>query len=75
MFKNSTYKIKLKFLKTLDQKGLGSLFRTFISSVILVLFFFSMPIFLDHSNNRNYTFKLTLSTIENLSSDSLKGFL
>ena len=57
MFKNSTYKIKLKFLKTLDQKGLGSLFRTFISSVILVLFFFSMPIFLDHSNNRNYTFK------------------
>ncbi|MDC0151126.1 glucosaminidase domain-containing protein [Candidatus Pelagibacter sp.] len=56
MLKKS-YQFNLKFLKNLDQRGLGSLFRVFVSSILLVMFFFSMPILLDYSNNKNYTFK------------------
>ena len=56
MLKKS-YQFNFKFLKILDQKGLGSLFRVFLSSILLVIFFFSMPILLDYSNDKNFTFK------------------
>ena len=56
MFKKS-YKFNFKFLKNLDQRGLGPLFRVFLSSILVVMFFFTMPILLDYSNNKNYTFK------------------
>ena len=40
----------IKFLKFFDQKNLGSLPRIFICSIILILFFYSMPQIIDFTN-------------------------
>ena len=47
----------LKFLKTLDQKGLGSFPRIFLSSLLVLFFFFSMPHIINHVNNKNEEFQ------------------
>ncbi len=47
----------LKFLKTLDQKGLGSFPRIFLSSLLVLFFFFSMPKIINHVNNKNEEFQ------------------
>ena len=48
---------KLKFLKFFDQRNLGSIPRTLLSSFIVILFFYSMPLIIDYSNIKNSEFQ------------------
>ena len=49
---------KPKVLKYFDQRQIGSLPRIFITSLLVVIFFFySMPLILDFTNNKNNAFK------------------
>ena len=56
MYKKSFIK-KSKVLKFFDQKQIGSLPRIFISSLIVVFFFYSMPLIVEFTNNKNNAFK------------------
>ena len=44
-------KNKIKFLRLIDDKNLGSIIRTFISSLVLIFFFYSLPIMINYTNN------------------------
>ena len=44
-------KNKIKFLRLIDYKNLGSIIRTFISSLVLIFFFYSFPIMINYTNN------------------------
>ena len=44
-------KNKIKFLRLIDDKNLGSIIRTFISSLVLIFFFYSFPIMINYTNN------------------------
>ena len=44
-------KNKIKFLRLIDYKNLGSIIRTFISSLVLIFFFYSLPIMINYTNN------------------------
>ncbi len=46
-----------KFLKFFDKKDLGSLPRITISSCLVVLFFYSMPLIIDFANKNNNEFQ------------------
>ncbi len=48
---------KLKFLKFFDQRNLGSIPRTFLSSFAVILFFYSMPLIIDYSDIKNSEFQ------------------
>tara|TARA_B100000941_G_C28493734_1_gene549584 strand:- start:858 stop:1925 length:1068 start_codon:yes stop_codon:yes gene_type:complete len=48
--KKKIYKINLKFF---DQNGIGSLPRVVLSSLIIISFFYSMPIILNFANKKN----------------------
>ena len=48
---------KLKFLKFFDQRNLGSIPRTLLSSFAVILFFYSMPLIIDYSNIKNSEFQ------------------
>jgi len=48
---------KPKLLKYFDQKQIGSLPRIFITSLLVIFFFYSMPLILDFANNKNNAFK------------------
>ena len=48
---------KFKFLKFFDQKNLGSIPRTLLSSFVVILFFYSMPLVIDYSEIRNSEFQ------------------
>ena len=52
--KKRFYNNKISIIKFFDQKNLGSIPRTFLSSLIVIFFFYSMPIFL------NFAFKDSL---------------
>ena len=56
MYKKSFIK-KPKVFKFFDQKQIGSLPRIFISSLIVVFFFYSMPLIIEFTNNKNNAFK------------------
>ena len=48
---------KVKFLNFFDKNELGSIPRIFISSLILIFFFYSMPIFVSFVNKDNLEFQ------------------
>ncbi len=48
---------KVKFFKFFDKNELGSIPRIFISSLILIFFFYSMPIFITFVNKDNLEFQ------------------
>ncbi len=48
---------KPKVLRYFDQKQIGSLPRIFITSLLVIFFFYSMPLILDFTNNKNNAFK------------------
>ena len=48
---------KVKFLNFFDKNELGSIPRIFISSLILIFFFYSMPIFINFVNKDNLEFQ------------------
>tara|TARA_B100000963_G_scaffold253868_1_gene222443 strand:+ start:3146 stop:4225 length:1080 start_codon:yes stop_codon:yes gene_type:complete len=52
-----------KIFKFFDRKNLGSLPRIFLSSIILMFFFYTMPIFLNYKKNNNFEFKNNSKTI------------
>ena len=56
MYKKSFIK-KPKVLKYFDQKQIGSLPRIFISSLLVIFFFYSMPLIIEFTNNKNNAFK------------------
>ena len=41
---------KIKVLKFLDKKNIGSLPRIFISSILVIFFFYSAPLIINFSN-------------------------
>ena len=45
-------KKRVKILKTIDENKLGSLFRTIISSLLLISFFYSTPFVIKFANDR-----------------------
>ena len=46
-----------KLIQYFDQKDIGSLPRIFISSSLLILFFYSMPLIIDYANNKDTPFE------------------
>ncbi len=56
MYKKNFIK-KPKVLKYFDQKQIGSLPRIFITSLMVISFFYSMPLILEFTNNKNNAFK------------------
>ena len=48
---------KSKVLKYFDQRQIGSLPRIFITSLLVIFFFYSMPLIIDFTNNKNNAFK------------------
>ena len=63
MIKKPPYKLKIKFLKFLDQRGLGSIFRALLSSIVVVCFFFTMPLIINYSENRSSEYKNTSKAV------------
>jgi Bax protein len=55
--KKGLFKLDIKFLKSLDQKGLGTLPRIFISSLLFILFFSSIPSMINYSKIKSVEFK------------------
>ena len=48
---------KTKILSFLDQKRLGSIPRIFLSSLFVIFFFYSMPLFIKFTKNKNLEFQ------------------
>ena len=48
---------KINIIKFFDQRNLGSIPRVFLSSIIIVFFFYSMPIIINFANNKNNEFQ------------------
>ncbi len=44
-------------LKLLDQRGLGSIFKAFLSSIFLITFFYSVPSFINYSKYKSTEYK------------------
>ena len=55
--KRRAFNNKIKFLKFFDKNEFGSIPRIFISSLILIFFFYSMPIFISFVNKDNLEFQ------------------
>ncbi len=55
--KKRAFNNKIKFLKFFDKNEFGSIPRIFISSLILIFFFYSMPIFISFVNKDNLEFQ------------------
>ena len=47
----------LKFFKFFDQKKIGSIPRILISSLVVVFFFYTIPIFINYKKNNNFAFQ------------------
>ncbi len=56
MYKRNLIK-KSKLIQYFDQKEIGSIPRIFISSLLLILFFYSMPLVIDYANNKDNAFE------------------
>ena len=48
---------KVKIIKYFDQRNLGSLPRTFLSSLLVLFFFYSMPLIVNFTKNKNWEFQ------------------
>ena len=57
MIRRKIYKKNISSLKYFDQRDIGSIPRVFISSVILIFFFYSMPVLINFSNKGTLEFK------------------
>ena len=57
MIQRNFNKQNIKFFKFLDQKNLGSLPRIFICSMLVVFFFYSMPLIIEFSKRENNEFQ------------------
>jgi len=57
MIKKKTFKINLKYLKHLDQKGLGAIPRFFMSALIVLTLFYTTPIMINSFKNKSNEFK------------------
>ena len=53
----------LKFFKFFDQRNLGSLPRIFLSSLMIIFFFYTFPIFLNYKKNNNFEYQNNSKTI------------
>ncbi len=70
---------KIKVLKTLDDNNLGSIARVFISSFIIILSFYSLPIIINFTNDtilngkefRNNSKKVLAYTLDKQNSETL----
>ena len=56
MYKRNLIK-KSKLIQYFDQKEIGSIPRIFISSLLVILFFYSMPLVIDYANNKDTAFE------------------
>ena len=57
MYKRNITK-KVKFINLFDtKKNIGSLSRIFISSILLITFFYAMPIMINFANDKNTAFQ------------------
>ena len=56
MYKKNLIK-KPKLIQYFDQKEIGSIPRIFISSLLLILFFYSMPLVINYANNKDAAFE------------------
>ena len=56
MYKKNFIK-KSKIIQFFDQNEIGSIPRIFISSILLVLFFYSMPLVINYANNKDAAFE------------------
>ena len=56
MYKKNLIK-KSKLIQYFDQKEIGSIPRIFISSLLLILFFYSMPLIINYANNKDTAFE------------------
>ena len=56
MYKKNLIK-KSKLIQYFDQKEIGSIPRIFISSLLLILFFYSMPLVINYANNKDTAFE------------------
>ena len=63
MIRRRFYNSNFKFLKTLDQKNLGSLPRIFFSSLIVFFLFYSIPLMISYSSNKSLEFRNNSKTI------------
>ena len=55
--KKRIYKQNIKVLKYFDQRGIGSLPRVLISSLTVLFFFYSMPLFINFANQKSAEFQ------------------
>ena len=57
MIQRNFNKQNIKFFKFFDQKNLGSLPRIFLCSMLVVFFFYSMPLIIEFSDQENNEFQ------------------
>jgi len=57
MIKKSLFTTNFKFLKILDQKNLRPFYKILLSSLILVTFFYLMPVMINYSKNKSFVFE------------------
>ena len=55
--KKNFYIPKVKMIKYFDQRDLGSLPRIFLSSLLVLFFFYSMPLIINFAKNKNSEFQ------------------
>ena len=65
MYKKNLIK-KSKLIQYFDQKEIGSIPRIFISSLLLILFFYSMPLVINYANNKDTAFENKSKQVLNL---------
>ena len=63
MLKKSNFKLNIKFIRILDQKGLGSIFRVTLSSLVVVFFFYSMPAIISYTDYNSSEYKNTSKAV------------
>ena len=57
LLKKRLNKSNIRLFRYFDKKNLGSLPRTFLSSLFIILFFYSMPIFTNYIEGKNLEFQ------------------
>ena len=57
MIRRSPLKINLRFFKILDQKSFKPFYKVLVSSLLVVFFFYLMPILIDYSKNKSFVFE------------------
>ena len=76
--KKNFYVPKIKVIKYFDQRNLGSLPRIFLSSLLVLFFFYSTPLIINFTKNKNLEFqnnskKILAYTLNNKSNNSAEN--